>query len=1039
MSFCLTILLGDLEGSDSFVDEILSKWVDADMLRNMAWGSVGPSGMGPVSNLIWAENNLRENVSLYEVLESKIWDYVTVVTLRSANLASQAPERYKREDETRVAIQDSFSAYKDLPLRFITASIGDYDGIDGDAFSPYFDAHILHEPRTYTDMKVSSKPIEEPSRPLVLTLIGSAIGGAFRWQSKPELWPNDSARDGEPQVRLARILMRVVTAGRLADEILKGAFPENGPWAVPPDLKNSQTVPPGTWLDEQTIASFIENYSFMMKEWKPPFDDNKDKVIGILAGIKLFFREFVEAIKGFPQEIKVVIEKKVENYVQNLTFGSDSALRLRFDPSVDLVDPRNALEAIRELRLSGGAPVNDASQWEALTRVCLSSVDGGDFPSKVEAPVKGPKRLIYIDPQVVGPNMSDEQFVLSPIERDVLQLPDDYSNINSLDVVKAESFHNSLRNIRNGISKQGSNQTQTVMSAGLVNNTYLPEVNSPVNLAETGVQGEAMLSAQEDAVNGSDNLEVDPTRHRTSNPKFNKSEYLPLTVFYQGPRPEVEADYGVNQERYKTLSTAYTTAAGFWKDDKGCDHCGTNFHHGVLYLHEPSSEIVHIGHICATKVLPLPDEHRLIEQKLDALEQKWREWLAKRSGSILWRTALGITKGIVNARVELDLALQNISARPKVMDDEVRAQKKFAKWTRRGFALFLLVLVGSFGAMFFTPLPLLILIGSLGTYLFGLLVSLVILARQLARAKYKRELATGLYELSVEKAQHATEELERLSAIYAQFEDWQMILREISHRPFGAGGSFGGASEEVKQIPRPASFVLATAKPSDEQLTSALLQAKKQTIHTGWLTEIYDIQRRVWEHQYQLACLTGDGDDLAPEADNAPSAAIRSKKPITNEDVFYPRADFRMNLCNGKLSAGLIKEKAQIIAHDLAQMKIGSLLGDVEVIGEGKALNKRPIEKFLGDLVESETQPFDPELFATGYADLRIHNNDFTLPREEVQSTSTFGKVLPGEELTAAIFRIDLGIAMSGKKLRGWVDKNLPTVDVEDKGKGPRV
>ena len=62
----------------------------------------------------------------------------------------------------------------------------------------------------------------------------------------------------------------------------------------------------------------------------------------------------------------------------------------------------------------------------------------------------------------------------------------------------------------------------------------------------------------------------------------------------------------------------------------------------------------------------------------------------------------------------------------------------------------------------------------------------------------------------------------------------------------------------------------------------------------------------------------------------------------------------------------LIKEKAQIIAHDLAQIKIGSLLGDVEVIGEGKALNKRPIEKFLGDLVESETQPFDPELFATG-------------------------------------------------------------------------
>ena len=76
MSSCLTILMGDFEGSDSFVDEILSKWVDADMMRNTAWGSVGPNGIGPISNLVWAENSLRENVSLYEVLESKIWDYL---------------------------------------------------------------------------------------------------------------------------------------------------------------------------------------------------------------------------------------------------------------------------------------------------------------------------------------------------------------------------------------------------------------------------------------------------------------------------------------------------------------------------------------------------------------------------------------------------------------------------------------------------------------------------------------------------------------------------------------------------------------------------------------------------------------------------------------------------------------------------------------------------------------------------------------------------------------------------------------------------
>jgi hypothetical protein len=1002
MTSVLTVLVGDFNGQDAQAANVLEQWAENGLIRNIAWGNISNDGVLEKESFRWACNNKVVNSSMYDILGSRIWETVTYIPLRSQNLGSISTVRFQVENECWKLIEDAFSAHKDLNLRGISVSICDFDGLVDVAFSPYLSNHLVHEPRVFTDMAVASRPIDDASRPLIVALLACGIGGAFRWQENAENWQIDHAIGGESQIRVARVLMRAVTAGRVPDEILRGAFPESGPWSVPPDIPGAQSVPPGTWLEEATLKEFVNEYSFTSVSWvAPKIEAKRDEEIGIFAGLKLFAREFVDVIRGFPNAVIIKLKRGVEEYIQNVTLGADSALRLKFDPRKDLVDPTDAIEAIRELRLSSGAPINDPVQWENLTKICLSSVDGGSFPQKVTTPVRGPKRLIFVDPQVVGPSVDDSSFFLSALEQDVLQLPIEYAEIKSLDVVKAEGFNKFLQNLKLeiGINEQSKVPQSEKTSANVTQDVIEPTDANAEEVATTEV--------------------LDRSRHLPTHPKFNSREYFPLTPFYQGERVEVESEYGDAQVRYKELLAKHDVSHGYWEQDKGCDLCGTSFHHGVLFLHEPTNEVVHVGHICAKKWLPLSDEHQLIVQLLVKLERRWREWLSTRTGSILWRTAESISRGISDARVELDSALTNIEKRPHVNEQEEQVRTRLAKWTRRGFLVLLLILAASVATILITALPLLLFAAIIGSYFFSLMVRLVFLARALAREKFKREAMTTVFESSIERAQHATSEIERLASVYKQFDDWQMILREISHRPFGSGAGFQSLGGGTADINRPASFVVARAKPSQEQLTHALLRAKRQTVHAGWLHEIYLIQRRVWESRYELVCFAG-GDSLAPEADNAPAESVRTKAPITNEDVFYPRTDFRKNLCTGTLSDELVAEKAQVIAEELAQMRVSDLLGDVEVVGEGSALNGRPIDRFLGDLAQADNPDFDPDVFGVSAPHMRVNNIEMSIPRVEDQSTSTFGTVKPGEELTAAVMRIDLSPAISGSSLRGW-------------------
>ena len=1053
MSKRLVVLLGEFESNEADCLNILEEWSTAGLLECVAWCDVSEKNLDRPMVRAHDDGSVSD-VRLFELLVSRIWDHVSVVAIRQGDLSQQSIDRYQNECRLLKLIEDAFDEHRSLDFNCMTVSVASTSGLRKIAFDPAWRLHILQEPVVRIDDKVAAQPIWDEQRPLLVLLLGLASAGGFIWQSRPLISElvDPSMGSGRP-IRVGRAYVRVVSAGRLTDEILSGAFPASGPWSIPPDVPNARAVPPGTIVPDSVLSSLNETGGFKNKMWSPPKGVGR-KHHGILDGIKLFFREFVGALKGIPYAFVSKIKSEMEDWVAKVTFGRDSSVLLKFDPSSDVLELDEVLGAIKVLDIGVDIdPIGDPAPWQALQQVALSSVDGGRFPSMVPVPTSGPNRLVFTDPIAIGPSPDDDDFVVTEFEKNLLGLKDANTVISPMDVESAHALQTRLSALRREVdtkveirpSKGRSNpavvvDTPTVevkksrkqrrlekkaakaaKKTGLISpekstDEKLPE--APVEAKENSEEEVASSIEVDEAEQKSDSESVeqgaanvsDQGRHKPNHPQFNPEEYVALCSFYQGDREEAVTEYQKVQSVYDSALSSYSSAAGFWKLNKSCDHCGTAFDHGVLYLHEPTQSLVHVGHICARKVLAVPNEADLIKKKLLELELRWAEWLSHRSGSLLWRVGNSIISGLVASRASLARLVEFLNSQPEIEQKASEAQIKFGRWTRRGLLFFFLLIAASVASIVLTPLPLLLFVGVSATYFAGLIIKILLLARELVRAQFRRMDMMSDVEMAYLKARHEITEIVRLGSLQEQFEDWQLIIRQLVHVPFGHEIGFQTSQIGISEVQRPPAMVLGTSRPDDKQKMQLLLNARRQTVHAGWLTEIFDIMREEWKAEYENARITTPADNILPEADNASSKSIVGKKPLTEEDVYYPRTDLRIRLNSGALQRKLVARKAEQIAEDLRRTSLRELLAEVEVTGLGSALSGQTVNSFLAGLsIESDEKvPFPPDLISNNYAARRSYHPEVTLPPYGSMNADIGQiQVQPGVELTAAAWRVE--------------------------------
>ena len=206
-------------------------------------------------------------------------------------------------------------------------------------------------------------------------------------------------------------------------------------------------------------------------------------------------------------------------------------------------------------------------------------------------------------------------------------------------------------------------------------------------------------------------------------------------------------------------------------------------------------------------------------------------------------------------------------------------------------------------------------------------------------------------------------------------------------------------------------MVLGKSHPDEKQKMQLFLQARRQTIHAGWLGEILDMLKQEWRNDYENARLTTSADNILPESDNAPSTSVIGKRPLSDDDVFYPRTDFRRRVTAGDLQRALVAKKTEQVGVDLRQTALSRLLAKVEVSGLGAALSGQTVESFLSGLSQEseDTVAFPPDLISDKYPNYRVFKPVLVLPVPGMLNSDVGQiQVQPGVELTAAAWRVEL-------------------------------
>ena len=1015
MSHHLTIVAGDRD-----VGEAFAQWAKADLMDATAFVDLGSAGEELDASVCWTRSGLTTLTTLEEVATLERWDPVTLVSVRSNNLSSFSTAWFDAE----ALLLDTLSSLflSNVKFQAFTVGLAEPNGSYGaDLFDPNWQLHLLHDTKLIADADAAVLPIRDRDRPTTCLLTALLAAGGFRWQEESLLTLRDNPVGRVLPARIARAQLRLVNAGRFIDDVLAGAFPDSGPWIVPPDVQAIMARSP---IHPELARKISTEAGFTSRPFTSPHAKAPTQ-IGILAGLRLFIHNFVAAARKAPliviDRVTTKVGEGVAAAAQQLTFGDQSSVVVKFRPGLTRHDTDSLLDRLQEVGMpeTGPSAIPDPRPWTLIRQACFGLVDGGDLPEGLPEPRIDTQRLLYLDPTAIGPAPDEDDFTLSSLEIGLLELDANFQHIGPMDVDNARAVARALADI----SDLEQTTESIPVAAGIP-----PDAPSTPDAEET---------------------DAGPEVHRPDHPDFDPSSYLPVTAFYQGPLPEIPEEYRISQVLHQETLREHESIDGPWHNENRCDHCGTpSFHHGVCYIHEPTGRLVHIGHICAKKSgLPLPDKNPA-EGILQSLQDRWQRWLVTRQHSLLWQIGTHLVEATDNARQGLATGMAEREA-PDLSTEEVeKVRAKLRLGTIRSGVAALVAGIATIANIFLIFLPFLWLVAAFVGMFASLIIQGTRFTRELARVQTRQDAGARTRRVALLKVSHYSSEFARLVNARDQFQDWQAVIRRVVHRPYGRPDPSTEGELASDHVMRPQSYVHGTATPTSQQLGNAQNNARRTTFKRGWLTTVFLEMKQKWEGDYASAVLYADGEVPEPESDNSPVRSIRSRVPGTNEPIFAEREDFRIRLTGGQFDEVVVAVLTGNIVKWLTGQSLDELVSPVSVTGPGRALSGLRPEAFLRGLEEPLEGPvvkvpnFDPDVFGTAPAalPLRLENLDSSHPEQsDAQGLIVPSAVSPGRDLVFARFRLLLSAPVSPELLAGFRgDTPPPASSSHESDEGPR-
>jgi hypothetical protein len=116
------------------------------------------------------------------------------------------------------------------------------------------------------------------------------------------------------------------------------------------------------------------------------------------------------------------------------------------------------------------------------------------------------------------------------------------------------------------------------------------------------------------------------------------AEYVYVAAFYQGDSHWLARAYQAEMEEYEQALEEFQVFDGNHARKGTCDHCGAAFNHGVLFYHVVTTELVHIGHICAANTVGLPDKAAAARKRAERQAEEMKEQDERKQAGEGWRT-----------------------------------------------------------------------------------------------------------------------------------------------------------------------------------------------------------------------------------------------------------------------------------------------------------------------------------------------------------------------------------------------------------------
>lgn len=119
------------------------------------------------------------------------------------------------------------------------------------------------------------------------------------------------------------------------------------------------------------------------------------------------------------------------------------------------------------------------------------------------------------------------------------------------------------------------------------------------------------------------------------------AEYTFLAAFYQGASEAMHRAYAADHRDYEAAVENYEVFEGNHARKTTCDHCGAAFNHGALFLHTPTQQLIHIGHICADNTIGLPSKAVAARKRAERAQAEANERAKTLAATQTWRDENG--------------------------------------------------------------------------------------------------------------------------------------------------------------------------------------------------------------------------------------------------------------------------------------------------------------------------------------------------------------------------------------------------------------